>query len=755
MRKLTILKNWPVLLSGIIALLIFAGWQFHIPFFKRAFSSDADINPLTAICVLVASMGFLFKGRLRIPAGIFILGIAVAKLITWTSDIPFFPELWLYADQLGASRMSPNTAFNFLLVGTSLLFLRRVFIQYFGLVLLFIIVLNFLGYLYSIRAFYELAGSTPLPFYSALCFFLLSFQIFFKHPRKGFMRELTGQWTGSVIAKKILPITVGTSITLGILLQFSLRSPLRNDLEIAGIVFFLIVGSVITTWYMAVLLNRKAIADKVAVSVLRKTDQKEIADYKYALDESAIVAITDQKGIIQYVNENFCRITGYTARELVGNDHRLVNSGFHSSDFMRELWRTIANGNIWRGEIKNRRKDGGFYWVDTTIVPFLNEADKPYRYTAIRFDITERKNAQEELERVQANLMTIFDTTDIAFVLMDPAGKILSFNTRAVGFCNEYFGKQLVPGAEATYYFTKGRHNFIERVMDRAIKGTNTKYEVHYPQNDGRPRWFQVKWSGVKDETGSVLGLLLSIWDITENKSTQLEKGRITSDLIHRNKDLEQFTYIVSHNLRAPAANITGLLSLLKGNATTDAALVDALLTSSKVLDQIIHDLNTTLQITHHIDEKKEPVSLTDITRQVRRSLGELLAHNAVVINEQFNEDAVTIHTIRDYMYSIFYNLIQNSVKYRREEELPSITITSQQHKTHVHLNFKDNGKGIDLNKYSDRVFGLYKRFDFSTEGKGLGLFMVKTQVESLGGEISVKSEMGKGTEFLIKLPLN
>jgi PAS domain S-box-containing protein len=363
---------------------------------------------------------------------------------------------------------------------------------------------------------------------------------------------------------------------------------------------------------------------------------------------------------------------------------------------------------------------------------------------------------EEALKKSEANLRTVFDNTDQSYILIDAEFKIVSFNALAQKYSEENNGLLLEAGTDMSDYFVPERWLFVKELLDKVAKGEFVSYQLSITKGNSETHWHEIRWLNVKNSENKNWGFILVNKDITEAKIAALERERITADLIQHNNDLKQFTYIVSHNLRAPVANIMGLAEMLKDDeldADTRRQIVDKVSLSIKNIDAVIKDLNHILQTREVISEQKEMVYFEDLVSAVKTSLYSSLPGENIYFECAF-EEIDTMFTIRSYIYSIFYNLASNSMKYRRPGVLPVVTITTRKLHDKIQLSFKDNGKGIDLEKYGELLYGLYKRFDTTTEGKGMGLFMVKTQIESLGGTIEINSKLGEGTEFIIQLSL-
>ncbi len=261
--------------------------------------------------------------------------------------------------------------------------------------------------------------------------------------------------------------------------------------------------------------DRARIEQLLATERLLRDSVREAAELRAALDEHAIVAITDEHGVITHVNDRFCAISGYSREELLGQNHRLINSGYHAREFFQDFWRTIRAGKAWHGEVKNRAKDGSFYWVNTTVVPFPGPNGSPQRYIAIRADITARKQADEAVDRQRAELQILFDLNPAMIWFKDTLNNHVRVNQRAADAVG--MPVSAIEGKPASAIYPEEAEGFYDDDLE-VIRSRRAKIgiieKIH--DKDGRNLWIETNKVPYCDATGRVVGIVVTAQDITE-----------------------------------------------------------------------------------------------------------------------------------------------------------------------------------------------------------------------------------------------
>ncbi|MGM7682620.1 PAS domain S-box protein [Cytobacillus sp. Hm23] len=482
-----------------------------------------------------------------------------------------------------------------------------------------------------------------------------------------------------------------------------------------------------------------------SISLNRRVASKETyaKDITTALDESSIVAITDAKGSITYVNDKFVQISKYEEHELIGQNHRILNSNYHSSTFFRELWQTIGHGDVWKGQIRNRAKDGTHYWVDTTIVPLLNSKGKPYQYVSIRNDITSKKLTELQLKDKLKEISDIKYALDQSTIvaITDRQGFITYANDE---FCkiSKYDREELLGKNHSL--LNSGYHStdFFKNMWKTIGNGDIWKGEIHNKAKDGSFYWVYTTIVPFVNEDGKPYQYLAIRNDITDQKKTE--------EMLHRQDKLAavgQLAAGVAHEIRNPLTSMKGYAEFLREdeNNIERQEFLDIILDEIERVNSIVEDFMV-------LAKPNAPLlKVKDIIPMINNVLS-LLEFEAkkrkVKLKFEYNEEEIKVACDENRLKQVFLNFIKNGI-----EAMPNggdLIVRAVILDEHVQITIHDTGVGIPEEKMKKLGEPFYTT---KKDGNGLGLMVSFKIIESHYGKVFIESEENKGTTFNILLP--
>ena len=482
--------------------------------------------------------------------------------------------------------------------------------------------------------------------------------------------------------------------------------------------------------------------------------QQETADYKKALNQSLIVSIKDKNGVFTFANSNFCNISKFTVEELVGKDQSIINSEYHTKDFVDAIDNTISSGKVWRGEEKHKTKDGTYYWVDSAIVPFLDESGKPYQFLTISIDVTERKLADEALLANELKFRSMIEHNEDMISMFDAQGNFTYVSPAITKEFDFTFEECLMLNAMQIIHpedqpMMKG---FLLEVMQ--IQSIPFKCPVfRIMKKDGSHVWVEGTLTNLLQNDG-VKAIVANFKDITKRREYEEQLKTRNSELLKSNMELDKFVYSVSHDLRAPLSSMLGVIGISEEDTKEPETKehLAMLKASIKKLDLSISDIldysrNSRLEVNkENIDLRQMLDKITDNLKYKNR--------NQVEIKVELNDKAQFVSD-KNRVNIILNNLISNAITYQDPKNSdPLVNVKVDMTDTETNIVVKDNGIGISK-ELQEKIFEMFFRGSESSDGSGLGLYIVKESVEKLKGKIAVKSIPGKGSEFSILIPNN